>query len=167
MSRRLVRELLAVHAACAALVGLAWHELAPRLTYTVVDGEATLLDETEYVRIFGGDATFAMLGALAGLACAGVVLGRRHTGVGVPLGLAVGGTAGSLVAWWIGVLLGPGRLSVLAEQATEAEVTAGPELAAYGTLLVWPLVAVGIALVAAAVSGPDRTRRRRSPSSAE
>lgn len=163
MRRPLLRDLLLVHAGCAAAVGVAWWALAPRLTYTVVDGEAFPLGQTVLPRVFAGDAIFVLLAGLAGLVCAGVVLARGHRGVRVPLGLAAGGTVGAAAAWGLAVLLGPGRLDGLAAAVGEGEVQAGPELNAYAALLTWPIVAVALVLLVSLLSAPEPRSAPSSP----
>lgn len=163
MSSRFLRDLLLVHAASAGLVGVTWFWLAPSLTYLVADGQALLLDETAYARVFGGDAVFAGLAAAAGLVCASVLLLRGHRGVPLAIGLALAGAAGSVGAWWLGVLLGPGRLEELAGQVEQGEVVSGPEISAYAALLVWPIVAVTVLLVVTAFSAPERRHRPPAP----
>lgn len=166
MSARRLGDVLAVHAVAAGLVGLGWYALAPRLTYTVVGGTAALFDETRYSQVFWGDGTFAVLGLLAGVACAVVLLLRGQTGVGLPVGVAVGGVVGSLAAWWLAVQLGPGRLDALAAAVGDGEVRAGPELLAPGVMVVWPVAALTVVLVATAFGVSGSTRRRPARPSA-
>lgn len=167
MRPRFTLDVAVVHLVCVVVVGLAWWQLAPELTYSVFDGRAFLFDESEYTLIFGGDATFAMLAVPAGLVCAGVVLLRGHRGVRVPVALALAGALGSLAAWGLGVLLGPGRLDALAAATGDGDVVAGPELNAYASLVVWPIVAVGTALVVSAFTEPERRSAPSVPVSAE
>jgi hypothetical protein len=163
MSARLLRDLVVVHVLASVLTGVAWWWLAPPVDYLVLDGRAFPGTETEYVQIIAGDGWFVLLGGVAGAACAAVLLLRRHGGPLLSVGLALGGVLGSVGAWGLGVLLGPGRLADLVATAEEgAVVTAGPELRAYGALLVWPIVALVVALVAASVSAPAR-RSEPSP----
>jgi hypothetical protein len=165
--RRLGVESVVLHLLAAAVVGVAWWWLAPELTYTVFEGQAFVLEETRYTTIFGGDATFTLLGAVAGAVCAGVLLLRGYRGPVLAVVLAVLGTLGSALAWWLAVTLGPGRLDDIAAAAGEGNVLAGPELNAYASGLVWPIVAVATIFVVTAFSEPDRTRRRRLHRSAE
>ena len=164
MSRRLLTDLLVTHAAAALVVGAAWWALAPALDYRVFDGRAYSLVETDYTRIFAGDAVFVLLAAAAGLVSVVVLLVRRHRGPWLSVGLAVGGAVGSVAAWGLAVLLGPGRLDALVAGAEDgAVVTAGPELNAPAALLVWPIVAVAVAFVAAWVSAPEPRSAPASP----
>jgi hypothetical protein len=163
VSSRFVRDLLVVHATSAGLVGVAWFWLAPSLTYLVADGQPLLLDETAYAQVFGGDAAFAGLAVVAGLLCVSVMLVRGYRGVRLAVGLALGGAAGSIAAWWLGVMLGPGRLEQLAGGVEQGEVVSGPEITAYAALLVWPIVALTVLLVVTAFSAPERTGQPPAP----
>jgi hypothetical protein len=163
--RRLVVDAVVLHAALAALVGVGWWAWAPQLTYTVVEGQALVVQEARYTEIFSGDATFALLAGIAGLLSATGLLMRGHRGPAVPVLLTVLGGASAVGAWWLGVTLGPGRIDDLAAAAGEGDLVAGPELNAYAALLVWPLLAVTVVFVATAFSEPERTRQRRLPSS--
>lgn len=155
-SRRLVPEAVLLHLAVAVGAGVAWWQVAPSITYTVVDGQPFARGEVVYGSIFGGDATFTLLGVAAGLLCAATLLLRGYRGVAVVLTLAIGGTAGSMLAWLLAVQLGPGRLDALVAAAPDGEVTPGPELNAYAALLVWPMAAVAVVLVVALLSAPER-----------
>ncbi len=163
MRRHLLRDLVLLHLGCAVVVGVAWWALAPRLTYTVIDGQAFPLDQTVLPRVFGGDAAFVLLAAAAGLVCAGVLLLRGHRGAAVPVGLAVGGMLGAAAAWGLAVLLGPGRLDTLATEVGDGDVQAGPELNAYAALLTWPIVAVALVLVVGLLSAPEPRSAPSSP----
>ncbi len=165
--RRLGAESVVIHLVAAVVVGVTWWLLAPELTYTVVEGQAFVVDETRYTTIFGGDATFTLLGAVAGAVCAALLLLRGHRGPVLAVVLAALGTAGSALAWWLAVTLGPGRLDDLVAAAGEGDVLAGPELNAYAAGLVWPIVAVTTVFVVTAFSEPERSRQRRVRRSAE
>lgn len=167
MTRRLAWQAVLLHVLAAAAVGVGWWRLAPELTYTVIEGRAFLFDEVASRSIFDGDATFVVLGSVAGLVCAVGLLLAGHRGVIVPALLAGGGLLGSVAAWWLAVRLGPGRLDALAAEVGDGEVVAGPELSAYSALLVWPIVAVAVVLVVAALSRPEPSPGRRSPVSAQ
>lgn len=165
--RRLVVDAVVVHLSLAVLVGLGWWAWAPDVTYTVVEGQAFVVQEARYTAIFSGDATFAVLAGTAGLLSATALLLRGHRGPAVPVLLTGLGSAAAVAAWWIGVSLGPGRIDDLATAAGEGDLVAGPELNAYAALLVWPLLAVTAVFVATAFSESERTRQRRRRVSAE
>lgn len=88
-------------------LGLLWAASAPRL-----DVEAAL---SGAMSVFGAQSTtdvyFALICAVAGVV-AGLVAGWRAAGAGwpVPVGLAAGGVAGSLLAGWIGELRRSGEV---------------------------------------------------------
>lgn len=164
MRLRLLRDLLLVHLPAALLVGLLWWQLSPRLQYTVVGGTAYLLDEPAIDRVISGDGIFAVLGVAAGALCATVLLLLDHRGPALPVGVAVGGLLGSGGAWVVGTWLGPGSLAGLAAGAADRTVlAAGPELNAYGVLLLWPIVAVLVVLATTWFTAPDRPRERAAP----
>ncbi|UGY90855.1 DUF2567 domain-containing protein [Streptomyces gobiensis] len=137
-------------------LGLLWLWLAPRVPY-ISDGEKAYLRNGESQEAIGVDGTFALLalgvGAVTGLL---VFLARRSGGMGMVIGLALGGLLGSVLAWRLGVWLGPGQdLSARAEAAGRGGVFDGPlELAATVALLCWPLAALATHLVATAFFGP-------------
>jgi hypothetical protein len=164
MTRSLPRDLLVVHLVGGVLVGLAWWRWAPRVQYTVVDGRGFIVDELQTVQVVGGDGIFALLALAAGVGCAALLLLRGHDGPALSVGLAVGGLLGSLLAWGLGTTLGAGRLTQLAAAAADGDVvTPGPEMQSYGALLVWSIVAVGIAFSAAWLSVGQPTQQPPSP----
>lgn len=166
-SGRFVVEAATLHALLAAVVGLSWWAMAPRLTYTVFEGQAFVLGETASQSVFDGDAVLMLACAAAGLAAGTWLLARGYRGVPVPFALTVGGLAGSVAAWLLAVQLGPGRLDDLVAATGEGEVVAGPVLNAYAVLLVWPIVAVAVAFVVAAFSEPERRSGPSLPASAQ
>lgn len=166
-SGRFFIEALVLHAGLAVAVGVTWWALAPTLTYTVLGGDAFVRGEAASQSIFGGDAVLMMACAAAGVIAGSWLLARGYRGPVVPLVLTAGGLAGSAAAWWLAVALGPGRLDdLVATVGGEGEVVAGPELNAYGVLVVWPILAVGAAFVVAAFSEPERRYQPSSPASA-
>ncbi|SFK04456.1 hypothetical protein SAMN05192584_103210 [Streptomyces pini] len=156
---REVLEAAAVAVAVAVLgvaLGLLWLWLAPRVPL-ISDGTAVYLKNSEGEETVGADGTFVLLalgvGALSGAA---VFLARRRGGVGVVIGLAAGALAGSLLAWWLGVQLGPDQDVVAQAGAVgEGRVFDAPlELHAKGALLAWPLAALGVHLALTSLFGP-------------
>jgi len=88
------------------------------------------------------DGWFAACSATTGLVAALVVFARmRHARLGPLLGLVIGGIAGSVVAWRLGVFLGPGDIETSAKGLAPGARFDGPlKLSARGVLFAWPLV---------------------------
>lgn len=135
-------------AACGPVVGALWVWLAPR-------GEAVVAADGVYVAhpdgqaAIAADGSFAVIGLGAGLLCGIVVyLATRGRGVAAALGMAAGGSAGSLVAWLTGVWLGPGSVRVAARGAdVGTRIDLPLDLGARGVLLVWPIAAVAVLMI--------------------
>ncbi len=144
-------------AVAGVLLGFLWLRLAPRVPL-VSDGSAIYLKDSEGEQSIGADGWFTLLGLGMGLVSALLVFWRRRQGVAVVLGLAVGGVLGSVLAWQLGVHLGPSKdLIAHAKQIGANKVFHGPlALHAKGALLAWPLAAVVgyVALVAVLTSEP-------------
>ncbi|GAA2444287.1 hypothetical protein [Streptomyces macrosporus] len=158
-TRREVRDaaLVAVAVAVAGVaLGLLWLWLAPRVPL-ISDGTAVYLDDAEGEESVGVDGTFTLsalgIGVLSGAA---VFLARRRGGVGVVVGLAVGALLGSVVAWRLGVWLGPEQDVVAHAKAVgKGQVFDAPlELKAKGALLAWPFAALVAHLGLTALFGP-------------
>lgn len=146
----------AVVAVSGVLLGLLWAWLAPRVPL-ISDGKAVYLKNSEGEQAIGADGTFALLalgfGALSG---AVVFWLRRRGGVPLVVGLAAGSFLASLVAWRLGMWLGPTSDVVAAARAAGRGVVfdAPLKLAAKGALLAWPLAAMAVHLVLTALFGP-------------
>ncbi|MFI8833766.1 AAA family ATPase [Streptomyces afghaniensis] len=142
------------------LLGVLWWWLAPHvpLVGDVVEGKwIVFLKDTEGEQAVGVDGTFALLGLAFGVVSALVVfLLRRRGGVPLVVGLAVGGLLGSLLAWRIGVWLGPAEDVVAHARDVGRGVTfsAPLKLGAKGALLAWPLAALVFHLGLTALFGP-------------
>ncbi|MEV6649734.1 hypothetical protein [Streptomyces sp. NPDC051219] len=145
-----------VVAATGALLGLLWLWLAPRVQL-VSNGEAVFLKDTEGEAAVGADGTFILLAlGFGALSAAAVFWFRRRGGIPLVVGLAVGGLLGSIVAWQLGVQLGPHQDVVEQAKAVgEGVPFASPlELVAKGALLAWPMAALATHLGLTAVFGP-------------
>ncbi|MFF8957068.1 DUF2567 domain-containing protein [Streptomyces sp. NPDC014894] len=137
-------------------LGLLWLWLAPRVPL-ISDGEAVFLKNTEGEAAVGADGVFALLalgfGALSGAA---VYFLRRRGGIVLVIALALGGLLASVLAWRLGVWLGP--TSDVAAHAKEVgrgvTFDAPLKLGAKGMLLAWPLAAVLVHLVLTALLTP-------------
>lgn len=108
------------------------------------------------------DGWFAVCALVAGVLAAvvsGALLPERR--LGVLAGLTLGGIGGSLVAWRLGVLLGPPSVEESAAALRDGTRFQGPlELSALGVLLAWSM-ASAIAFFAA-VAGVEPSRRGRA-----
>lgn len=158
-----VREAAVISVAVAlggVLLGVLWWWLAPHvpLVGDVVEGKwVVFLKDTEGEQAIGVDGTFALLGLGFGAVSALVVfLLRRRGGVPLVVGLAVGGLLGSLLAWRVGVWLGPAEDVVARAREVGRGVTfsAPLRLGAKGALLAWPVAALVLHLGLAALFGP-------------
>ncbi|MFF2020409.1 hypothetical protein ACFVW2_01155 [Streptomyces sp. NPDC058171] len=143
-------------AAAGVLLGLLWLWLAPRVPL-VSDADAVYLGDTEGEQAIGIDGTFTLLaigfGALSALA---VFLWRKRGGIPLVVALAVGSLLGGLLAWRLGVWLGPTEDVVAHAKEVGKGVTfdAPLKLEALGTLLVWPVTALLLHLCLTALFAP-------------
>ncbi|MFF8936181.1 AAA family ATPase [Streptomyces paradoxus] len=158
-----LREAAVIAVAAAlggVLLGVLWWWLAPHvpLVGDVVEKSwVVYLKDTEGEQAIGVDGTFTLLGLGFGAVSALVVfLLRRRGGVPLVVGLALGGLLGSLLAWRVGVWLGPAQDVIAHAQAVGRGVTfdAPLKLGAKGALLAWPLAALVLHLGLMALFGP-------------
>ena len=155
------------------VVGLGWLLLAPLPEYRV-DGGRVLLPMAEDETAVGADGWFAACAAVAGILTAIAVYARvRAARLAALAVLTVGGLFAAMVAWRIGVALGPGAVLDEAEGLRDGARFDGPlQLGAKGVLFAWPLAAV-VTYFALAFgldpARPDRSGRRgrREPSPGE
>ncbi|WP_256639573.1 AAA family ATPase [Streptomyces murinus] len=145
---------------CGALLGLLWWRLAPHVPLVgdqSGNSWVVYLKDTEGEQAVGVDGTFTLLalafGAVSGLAA---FLWRRRGGVPLVVGLALGGLLGSLLAWRLGVWLGPTSDVIAHARAVGKGVTfpAPLRLGAKAALLSWPFAAVLVHLGLTALFGP-------------
>ncbi|MFF3463090.1 AAA family ATPase [Streptomyces sp. NPDC001984] len=158
-----VREAAVITAAVAlggVLLGLLWVWLAPHVPLVgdqVDKGWVVYLKDTEGEQAIGVDGTFALLALAFGAVSAAVVfLLRRRGGVPLVVGLGLGGLLGSLLAWRLGVWLGPPQDVIAHAKSVGKGVTfsAPLKLGAWGALLAWPLGALLVHLGLTALFGP-------------
>jgi hypothetical protein len=158
-----LREAAVVAVAVAlggVLLGVLWWWLAPHvpLVGDVVEKNwVVYLKDTEGEQAIGVDGTFTLLGLGFGAVSALVVfLLRRRGGVPLVVGLALGGLLGSLLAWRVGVWLGPAEDVIAHAREVGRGVTfdAPLKMGAKGALLAWPLAALVLHLGLMALFGP-------------
>ncbi|MFB7457704.1 hypothetical protein [Streptomyces sp. NPDC056188] len=157
--REAVVVLVAV-ALCGVPLGLLWLRLAPKVPLIAeVSGNnwVVYLKDTEGEQAIGVDGTFTLLALAFGVVCAtAVFLVRRRGGVPLVVALCVGGLLGSLLAWRLGVWLGPEQDVIVHAKAVGKGVTfpAPLKLDAKGALLAWPLAALLVHLGMTSLFGP-------------
>ncbi|MCX4798033.1 ABC transporter permease [Streptomyces sp. NBC_01242] len=138
-------------------LGLLWVWLAPRVPL-ISDGTAVFLSDSEGEEAIGADGTFVLLAlAFGALSAALVFWFQRRGGIALVVGLALGGLFGSLVAWRLGVWLGPSQDVVAHARAVGRGVVfdAPLRLRAKGAaLLVWSIGAMAVHLGLTALFGP-------------
>lgn len=158
-----VREAAVVTVAVAlggVLLGLLWWWLAPHVPLVGdVSGKSWVvyLKDSEGEQAIGVDGTFTLLAlAFGALSAAAVFLLRRRGGVPLVVALAVGGLLASLLAWRLGVWLGPEKDVIAHAKAVGKGVTFPAPLAlgAKGALLAWPVAALLVHLGLTALFGP-------------
>ncbi|MET7474531.1 AAA family ATPase [Streptomyces sp. NPDC005648] len=142
------------------LLGVLWWWLAPHvpLVGDVVDKSwVVYLADSEGEQAVGVDGTFTLLalgfGAVSAL---GVFFWRRRGGVPLVVALGVGGLLGSLLAWRLGVWLGPAQDVIAhAKQVGKGVTFSAPlKLGAKGAVLAWSLAALLVHLGLTALFGP-------------
>ncbi|MEV8591939.1 AAA family ATPase [Streptomyces sp. NPDC052012] len=142
------------------LLGVLWWWLAPRVPLVgdvTGDNWVVYLKDTEGEQAVGVDGTFTLLALGFGAVSALVVfLLRRRGGVPLVVGLAVGALLGSLLAWRVGVWLGPPEDVIAQAREVGKGVTfdAPLKLGAKGALLAWSLSALVLHLGLMALFGP-------------
>lgn len=158
-----VREAVVVAlgvAVTGALLGVLWWWLAPHVPLVgdvVGKNWVVYLKDSEGEQAIGVDGTFALLALAFGAVTALVTfLARRRGGVPLVVGLAVGGLLGSLLAWRLGIWLGPSQDVVAHAKSVGKGVTfsAPLKLGAKGALLAWSLGALVVHLGLTALFGP-------------
>lgn len=142
------------------LLGLLWWWLAPHVPLVgdeVDKSWVVYLKDSEGEQAAGVDGTFTLLGLGFGLVSAvAVFLLRRRGGVPVVVSLGLGALLGSVLAWRLGIWLGPSSdVLAHAKAAGKGVVFSAPlQLGAKGALLAWPLGALLVHLGLTALFGP-------------
>ncbi|WP_189175798.1 DUF2567 domain-containing protein [Streptomyces lasiicapitis] len=138
------------------LLGLLWLWLAPRVPL-IADRTDVYLKDTEGEQAIGVDGTFTLLGLAFGFVSALVVfLVRRRGGIPLVVGLAAGSLLGAVLAWKVGVWVGPETDVAAHAKSVGAGIVfdAPMELKAKGVLLAWPVAAMVVHLVLTGLFGP-------------
>ncbi|MEU2419879.1 AAA family ATPase [Streptomyces sp. NPDC007851] len=147
-------------AVSGVLLGLLWQWLAPHVPLVgdqSAKGWAIYLKDTEGEQAAGVDGTFTLLAlAFGAVSAVAVFLWRRRGGVPLVVALGVGGLLASLLAWRVGMWLGPEQDVIAHAKAVGKGVTfAAPlKLGAKGALLAWSLAALLVHLGLTALFGP-------------
>ncbi|MGW1002853.1 AAA family ATPase [Streptomyces sp. NPDC002520] len=158
-----VREAAVIAVAVAlggVLFGLLWWWLAPHVPLVgdeVGRSWVVYLKDSEGEQAAGVDGTFTLLGLAFGVVSALIVfLVRRQGGAPLVVALGAGGLLGSVLAWRMGVWLGPGSDVIAHARAVGKGVifSAPLKLGAKGALLAWPFAAVLVHLGLTALFGP-------------
>lgn len=126
-----------------AVMGLVWSATAPKLSLpaVVAGSEATFKSQ------IAADGRFLLLGIVAGVLCAGVLIALGERGPGAVIGLAVGGVLAALVANRIGVIaqhdatFSALRSLGISHSARVLDLV-DFRVRAQGVLLAWPLAAL-------------------------
>ncbi|MFI1966627.1 hypothetical protein ACH429_21370 [Streptomyces pathocidini] len=142
--------------AAGVLLGLLWLWLAPRVPL-ISDGKAVYFKDSEGEEAIAADGTFVLIAAGFGLLTAlAVFLLFRRGGIAVVVGTVVGALLGSIVAWRLGVWLGPtSDVPAHARAVGAGKVFEAPlQLRAKGALMIWPLMAAAAHLALTAFFGP-------------
>ena len=151
------------------VVGVAWRVLAPVATLQTQGGGVVSVGPAE--SSIAADGWFAVCAVVAGAVAAAVAVTTLRAGrLGVLVGLVAGGLVGSLVAWRLGVLLGPPPVAESAVDVATGERFDGPlVLSAKGVLLAWSTGAVIVffALVAGIEARPEPEPQSPSPDGAD
>lgn len=143
-----------------ALLGVLWWWLAPSVPLigdVVGDNWVVYLKDSEGEQAVGVDGAFTLLAVVFGVLSALVVfLLRRRGGVPLVVALGLGGLLGSLLAWRLGVWLGPTQDVIAHAREVGRGVTfsAPLKLGAKGALLAWPVAALVVHLGLTGLFGP-------------
>ncbi|MEV6129832.1 ABC transporter permease [Streptomyces violaceusniger] len=143
-------------AVSGVLLGLLWLWLAPKVPL-VSDGTAVYLKNSEGEDAIGADGVFTLLALAFGAVSALIVfLLFRHGGIALVIGLAIGGVLASVIAWRLGLWLGPTSDVVAhAKEVGKGVTFDGPlKLGAKGALLAWSVAAMVIHLALTGLFGP-------------
>jgi hypothetical protein len=162
-SRPTALEIGLVLVACViagVVTGLVWELVTPLAQFTI-DGDRLVSPEVEGETAVAADGWFAVCTGVAGILSAVAVFARVRTArISALAGLTLGGLLASVIAWRVGVPLGPDSLRAQAAGLYDGDIVSGPlRLSAHGVLFTWPLTAVITYFALAAGLDTDRPRR--------
>lgn len=142
-----------------AMTGLVWEMVSPLPEFQVSAGRA-LGSEFEVETAIAADGWFAICAAVAGIVSAAVVFAKvRSAQISVLFALTLGCLLASVVAWRVGVALGPDSVRSGSAGLTDGERFSGPlHLSALGVIFAWPLTAVITYFALAAGLDSNRSR---------
>ena len=143
-----------------AVVGVVWELLTPLPQFRVA-GDRILSPGAEDETAVAADGWFAVCAGVAGVVSAVAVFMRvREARTIVLAGLILGGLLASVIAWRVGVAVGPDSVRAGATGLSDGEFFSGPlKLSALGVLFTWPLTAVITYFALAAGLDPNRPGR--------
>jgi hypothetical protein len=150
-----------------AVVGVVWELLTPLPQFEVA-GDRILLPAAEDESGIAADGWFAVCAGVSGVVSAAAVFVRvREARISALVGLTVGGLLAAVIAWRVGVAIGPESVRAGAVGLSDGETFSGPlELSALGVLFAWPLAAVITYFALAAGVHRDRQQRSDQPAPA-
>jgi len=169
--RELVVRAVVITCVLFAFAGLLgawlWAEFADPPVFEVVRNGA-IMGEEEAGRQFGVDVTFAWVSVVLA-APLGLLTGWRWHRVGWPQALACAAGAGiaAVIAWRVGILLGPDDpASLLSAASVGDQLPQRLDVHAEGMLLAWPVAAlVGFIVAVLLFSRPAMPRSSSPPAS--
>ncbi|MFC6699197.1 DUF2567 domain-containing protein [Streptomyces thermocoprophilus] len=135
-------------AVLGVLLGVLWWWLAPHVPRVGDEVDGTwyvYAKDPEGEQVVAVDGTFTLLALAFGLVSAVAVFAwRRRGGVPLVVGLGLGSLLGAVLAWRVGMWLGPtSDLVAHAKEVGKGVTFSGPlELNAKAALLAWPLGAL-------------------------
>lgn len=129
--------------------GLIWLGLAPRATGQVQGGQIGFGSNVNKV-FAGADLSFALICTVAGVLCGivGALVARRR-GLAVSLAMAIGGTAASVIASWLGRQISGGPTARWAAHAGTGPHHYFIALLDRQFLVAWPLAGLVVTLLVA------------------
>ncbi len=151
--------------------GVLWERLVVLPTYTIASDGSAATTERGLAAFIGGDATFVIIGAVAGVIL-GVTAWRRFRSVGWTLVLLVlvAALVAALTCWFVGYRLGPGEFAPRLAAAQPGDVVPIElTLRARVSLLTWPFFAIIPVLLGSSLGRDDEDpqplfgRRRPEP----